>query len=84
MKTTNKVIIGQRIRVARKQKGYSQMELANLAGISNRTISMYETGNSSPDIEIANRLANTLQISFDALFFIKAAESELQDKPLHR
>lgn len=84
MRTTNKTIIGQRIRAARKQKGYSQMKLANLAGISNRTISMYETGNSSPDIETANRLANALQISFDALFSIKVAKSEPQDKPLHR
>lgn len=71
MKTTDKIIIGQRIRAARKQRGYSQMKLANLAGISNRTISMYETGNSSPDIETANRLANALQTSLSALFTIR-------------
>ena len=76
MKTTDKIIIGQRIRAARKQRGYSQMKLANLVGISNRTISMYETGNSSPDIETANRLANALETSLSAIFAIKAVESE--------
>lgn len=84
MKTTDKIIVGQRIRAARKHKGYSQMELANLVGISNRTISMYETGNSSPDIETANRLVNALQTSFSALFAIKAVESEPQKEPLHQ
>ena len=42
-----------KIRLLRKQKGYSQEDLANLLGVSRQAISKWEQG-SLPDIENKN------------------------------
>ena len=40
--------IGQRVRKARKEKGYNQTELANALGKSLRTIQKYEIRGTQP------------------------------------
>ncbi|MCD8181215.1 MAG: helix-turn-helix domain-containing protein, partial [Firmicutes bacterium] len=52
--------IGQRVRKARKEKGYSQTELANVLGKSLRTIQKYENGEIEISISMINALANAL------------------------
>ena len=44
--------IGQRIRKYRKAKGLSQEQLAEKLGVSNKTISKWETGKCMPDYSI--------------------------------
>lgn len=44
----------------RKEKGLSQKKLGEKAGIPQTTISEWERGNSLPDIEQADMLANAL------------------------
>ena len=44
MKKIDENSIGYRIRVLRRQKGYSQQELADILGKSLRTVQKYETG----------------------------------------
>jgi transcriptional regulator with XRE-family HTH domain len=52
-----------RLRRWRQQRGWSQLELAGRAEISQRHLSFLELGRSSPSREMVMRLANTLGIS---------------------
>ena len=52
--------IGQRVRKARKEKGYNQTELANALGKSLRTIQKYENGEIEISISMLNELAKVL------------------------
>ncbi len=47
----------------RKSKNLTQSQLAEKLGISNRTISMWETGCSTPKLKTVIRLAELLQSS---------------------
>jgi len=59
--------IGQNIRKYRKEKGYTQRELADLIGVSVQAISKWETDAGAPDISQVVPLASALDISTDAL-----------------
>ena len=60
--------IGQNIRNFRKEKGYTQRELAELIGVSVQAVSKWETDTGAPDISLVVPLASALEISTDALF----------------
>ncbi len=60
--------IGQNIKKFRKEKGYTQRELAELVGVSVQAISKWETDTGAPDISLIVPLASALEISTDALF----------------
>lgn len=47
----------------RSKFGYTQSELAKLAGVAQRTIASYEIGESTPRMKALVRLANALQVS---------------------
>ena len=51
----------------RKLNGMSQDELADRIGVSRQTVSKYETGESLPDIEKCNRIAEVFSVSMDDL-----------------
>lgn len=59
--------IGNFIASLRKAKGYTQSELADLLGVSNKTISSWETDNSSPDLSMIPALADIFDVSCDEL-----------------
>lgn len=59
MNETN-LTIGQRVRKARKDKGYNQTELANVLNKSMRTIQKYENGEIEISISMINELAKVL------------------------
>lgn len=61
--------IGQRIRKIRKAKGYSQEQLAEMAGISVTHMSHIETGNTKLSIEVFFNIVNALECSSDELLF---------------
>ena len=42
--------IGRFIAKKRKKKGYTQEQLGNILGVSNKTISRWENGNYMPDL----------------------------------
>ena len=58
---------GQRLSVKRKQKGLSQEDLASLIGTRKNMISRYERDEISPSIDVAAKLANSLDASLDDL-----------------
>jgi len=60
--------IGQNIKKYRKEKGYTQRDLADMIGVSVQSISKWETDVGAPDISLVVPLASALDISTDALF----------------
>lgn len=51
----------------RKQKGFSQEELANRLNVSRQTISKWELGDSTPDMEKLIALSDLFEVSLDEL-----------------
>ncbi len=60
-------MIGQRIRDLRKQKRMSQTELAKLAGVSQTTVTAWETGKAEPSSSAVSKLADIFNVTTDYL-----------------
>mgnify|MGYP003292708470 CR=1 FL=1 len=52
----------------REKKGLSQTELGKKVGLKQVTISQYENGTRKPNLTIAKKIADTLEISLDDFF----------------
>lgn len=61
--STVRSLVGSRIKAARLSRGWKQGALAEMVGCDVNTISRYETGKVSPDIEQLMRLAEVLEVS---------------------
>jgi len=75
----------QRLKKARIDKGLSQTELGNLAGIHYTQVGRYENKGAQPSAEILSKLANALGVSSDYLIngnTDELAERSLNDKEL--
>lgn len=53
---------GKIIRQARINKGYTQSELGDLIGVSNKAISRWENGETFPDIGVIEPVAQMLEL----------------------
>lgn len=58
----NKEKTGEYIRALRKNKGWTQMQLAEQLHISDKAVSKWERGISFPDIELMEELAQVFQV----------------------
>ena len=68
MKRTNKTTdFANTIYNIRKERDITQKELADLIGVSDRTISKWENGSTVPDLETIKKLCNELGISPDSI-----------------
>ncbi len=67
METITQKEIGQRISELRKNKGYSQDELAKILGISRPSLTQIELGNRNLSVIEIKKLADNLSISIDRL-----------------
>ena len=65
----DKLVLKNRLKVARAEKGISQGELAKLVGVSRQTISSIETGQFNPTAKLALILCIALDKKFEALFY---------------
>ena len=63
----DQVKIGKFIAELRKEKALTQRELAELMGVSDRTVSKWETGNGMPEISMLMPLCQALQINVNEL-----------------
>tara|TARA_R110002072_G_scaffold301172_1_gene480405 strand:- start:2461 stop:2799 length:339 start_codon:yes stop_codon:yes gene_type:complete len=51
----------------RKEKGWSQSDLANESGVSREMISKYERGLAIPSVDAAKKIADAFSVSLDYL-----------------
>lgn len=63
------LVLKNRLRQARAEKGISQAELAETVGVSRNTISSIETGQFNPTAKLALILCIALDKKFEDLFY---------------
>ena len=54
---------GQHLQALRRQRGWSQAELARRVGVAKNTITRLEIGNRQPSVDLLERLARVLRVS---------------------
>ncbi len=59
---------GASLRLARQARGFSQQQLAAMAGVSRQAVSAVESGHSDPSLRVALALAQALGLSVEELF----------------
>lgn len=59
--------IGDFLAILRKSKGLTQQEVADRLGVSNKTVSSWETGASCPDISMLPAIAELFDVTCDEL-----------------
>ncbi|NLI52928.1 MAG: helix-turn-helix transcriptional regulator [Clostridiales bacterium] len=69
--------MGKRIMQLRKEKGYTQEQLAELMGVSAQAVSKWENDVSCPDISILPLLAEKLGVTTDELLGVKPIEPKV-------
>ena len=67
--------LGNRLKVARAERGLSQDQLATRVGVTRQTISSIETGQYCPSALLAFLLARQLDQPLEQLFFLKGETS---------
>ena len=68
-KSNNKIFIGNKIKIQRKQKGYTQEQLAEMLNVSTHTISRYECGRNFPSHEHMLQLSKILDLSIEDSYY---------------
>lgn len=69
MSMDNDLVLKNRLKVARAEKGLSQGELAKQVGVSRQTISSIENGQFNPTARLALLLCMALDKKFEDLFY---------------
>ena len=66
----NEVLVegGARLRAVRKERGYTQEQLAELTKLSTRHIAGIEKGEANPSFEVLYTITTVLGVSFDVIF----------------
>lgn len=65
----DKLILKNRLKEVRTEKGISQAQLAEMVGVSRNTISSIETGQFGPTAKLALVLCIALDKKFEELFY---------------
>lgn len=69
MSMDDKLVLRNKLKDARSEKGLSQQQLADLVGVSRNTISSIETGQFSPTAKLALVLCIALDKKFEEIFY---------------
>lgn len=72
--------IGQTIRKLRKERGFTQEELANALGVTAQAVSKWENGIGVPDVSQFVPIANLFDVSIDVLFARECQRTDIQVK----
>lgn len=62
------VNIGEKIKAKRRERDFTQEELAGILGVSKAAVCKWETGESYPDITLLPQIAQLFHITMDELF----------------
>ena len=65
----NLLVLKNNLKEIRKEKGYSQTDLAEFVGVSRNTISSIETGQFNPTAKLALILCIALDKKFEEIFY---------------
>lgn len=77
--------IGEKIKQVRKERGYTQKELAELCEIATITLRQYESGKRTPSMSMFKKLSDALKVDiFDLLTFGTEPLTEEQEKELEQ
>lgn len=68
--------LGQKLKAARKKKGLTQQQLADISHVSLKHIQNCERGEKNPSFEILRALVQVLDISLDSLITPNALDDE--------
>lgn len=77
----DKQAFSRKLRVLRKQHGFSQKEMANCLEIDRSTYASYEIGRSLPSLGSVKAIAELLQVSSDFLLGIHSQREEDAQEP---
>lgn len=64
------IYIGNRLKLARIEKDYTQQQLAELVGVTRQTIGLIEAGKYNPTVKLCLILAQVTGKKLDELFWI--------------
>lgn len=76
--------MGEFLAALRKSKGYTQQEVADTLGVSNKTVSSWETGASCPDISMLPVLAELYGVTCDEIIHGRRLGAEETPSPSKR
>jgi|LSQX01.2.fsa_nt_gb transcriptional regulator with XRE-family HTH domain len=68
--------IGAFIRMMRKEKGMTQEQLAEMLGVSQRSVSRWENGKTMPDLSLYEPLCKALDVQVSELLYAKKMSDE--------
>ena len=71
-----KQTLGMMISTLRKEKGMTQLELAEKMGVTDKAVSKWERDLSFPDINSIPKLAEIFEVSVDELMQVKTETKE--------
>lgn len=72
--------LGTRIRLLRREKDFTQSELAEKCSLSNNFIALLERGRGAPSIETLEKLARALGVSIAHLFEFGEARGKQDER----
>jgi putative molybdopterin biosynthesis protein len=73
---------GMRLRQARQARGFSQLQLASMAGVSRQAVSGVESGFSDPSLRVALALARSLGMTVEELFGPLSQDPQVTARPV--
>lgn len=76
----NKKNTGALIKEARHKKNYTQIELGDLVGVTNKAVSRWEKGDSFPDSDIIEKLAEVLDLKIQDIIVGKIESDDEENK----
>lgn len=76
--------IGEKIQKARKEKKYTQKQLAEKCGVATGTIQQYELGKRQPRIEQLEKIADALDVSVADLMGLTYKENIMDTNDLFK
>ena len=75
-----KQTLGMMISSSRKEKGMTQLQLAEMMGVTDKAVSKWERDLSAPDVNTIPKLAEIFGVTVDELMQVKTETNENQQK----
>lgn len=77
-------VLAEKLRHYRHLRGLSQIELADRAGVSRRTVTLYEASKGSGSFDVVAKLAKVLEVEESDLVHVEAPPKPITIRPTLR